>query len=266
MHFYSTLSKMQSYVVNAKVHYLLEADNDFLKFNELIGRQLSLEFLHQKYCASCTSECKELYRMGFCKDCFFTKPEAGESIIRPELSRAHQGMEDRSLEFEKAYQLQPHIVYLANSGGLKVGVTREKQKLTRWVDQGAYQAMVFAKTSNRYEAGLIEVDMKNYIADKTAWQQMLKNEDTEVNILAEKKKLRKMLRDDLQHFISNENEITTLEYPVEKYPIKIKSINLDKDLKIDAVLQGIRGQYLILEGGRVLNVRSNTGYRIKVYF
>ncbi len=265
MHFYSTLSKMQSFI-NGKVHYLLSTDNDFLKSNELIGKQLSIEFVNEKYCASCGNQFKDLYRMGFCKNCFYTKPEAGESIIRPELSRAHEGIEDRDLAFEKAYQLQPHVVYLANSGGLKVGVTRENQKLTRWTDQGAYQAIVFAETSNRYEAGLIEVDMKNHIADKTAWQKMLKNENPEIDLPAEKEKLGKVLKEELQHFISNSHEIVTLDYPVEKYPTKVKSVNLDKNPEVKAVLQGIRGQYLIFEGGGVLNVRSSTGYRVKLSF
>jgi len=265
MQFYSTLSKMQTYI-NGRVHYLLTADNDFIKINELIGKQLQLEFVDEKYCASCGNQFAQLYRMGFCKNCFYTKPEAGESIIRPELSRAHEGTEDRDLEFEKSYQLQPHIVYLANSGGLKVGVTRERQKLTRWADQGAYQAIVFAQTSNRYEAGLIEVDMKNHIADKTAWQKMLKNEDPEIDLSAEKEKLSKVLKEDLQHFISNESEVATLEYPVEKYPTKVTSINLDKKPEVSAVLKGVRGQYLIFEGGGVLNVRSSTGYRVKLTF
>ena len=47
--------------------------------------------------------------------------------MRPELSQAHLDIEDRDLTYEKKVQLQPHIVYLAVSSGLKVGVTRKTQ-------------------------------------------------------------------------------------------------------------------------------------------
>ncbi|WP_417589102.1 DUF2797 domain-containing protein [Owenweeksia hongkongensis] len=261
----TTLSKMPAYI-NGQVHYLLKTDNDFLKINDCIGREFSIEFVGEKYCASCGNQFTDLYRMGFCKNCFFTSPMAGESIIRPELSRAHLGEEDRDLAFEKGYQLQEHVVYLANSGGLKVGVTRQQQVPTRWIDQGATQAIVLAKTSNRYEAGMIEVDMKNHVADKTAWQRMLKNEDAEVNLVEEKERLAGLLSADLQHFVCDDNEIHSMDYPVEHYPTKVKAINLDKNAEVKAVLQGIRGQYLIFEGGGVLNLRGHTGYRVKISF
>src|SRR5699024_12472529 len=64
---------------------------------------------------------KKIWRQGFCYNCFFEIPQAAEWIINPELSRAHLGIEDRDLEYEKKVQLQPHIVYLANSSSVKVG-------------------------------------------------------------------------------------------------------------------------------------------------
>lgn len=265
MELFSTLSKMPAYA-NGKVNYLFTTDADFIKLNSLIGRELTLQFINEKYCTCCGSPFKDLYRMGFCRNCFFSSPEAGESIIRPELSRAHEGVEDRDLAFEKGYQLQPHVVYLANSGGLKVGVTRASQLITRWIDQGASEALVFAKTSNRYEAGMIEVAMKNHVADKTAWQRMLRNEDPPIDLIAEKEKLAPHLPDDFKQFLAPENEITRLEYPVQHYPTKVKGVNLDKNAELKAVLQGIRGQYLIFEGGAALNVRAHTGYRVKVSF
>ncbi len=265
MELFSTLSKMPAYL-NESVNYLLTTDADFIKFNSLIGREVNILFQNEKYCASCGGKFQDLYRMGFCRNCFFTSPEAGESIIRPELSRAHEGVADRDLEFEKGYQLQPHVVYLANSGGLKVGVTRDAQIPTRWIDQGASEALVFARTSNRYEAGLIEVAMKNHVADKTAWQRMLKNEDPEIDLLAEKERLSPLLPDDLSQFLASDNEVTRLQYPVQHYPTKVKSINLDKNPELGAVLQGIRGQYLIFEGGGALNIRAHTGFRVKISF
>ncbi len=263
MEFQSTLSKMPAFL-DGKVKYLFKTDDDFLKMNDLVGRSLSLKFLNEKYCASCGGKFDELYRMGFCKNCFFTAPEAGESIIRPELSRAHLGEADRDLAYEKSYQLMPHVVYLANSGGLKVGVTRQRNLPTRWIDQGASEAIIFAETSNRYEAGQLEVALKNHLSDKTAWQRMLKNEDPEMDLAAEKKKVIPELSEELQKFVSQDNTIQKLEYPIQNIPTKVKALNLDKNPEFSAVLQGIRGQYLIFEGGVVFNVRGNTGYRVAV--
>lgn len=265
MEFVSTLTKMPAYIKD-KVHYLLPTEEDFIKMDYLIGRQVSVEFLDQKFCDACGNQFADLYRMGFCKECFFSSPLAGESIIRPELSRAHEGVEDRDLTFEKSYQMQPHIVYLANSGGLKVGVTRASQMQNRWIDQGASRAIVFARTTNRYEAGLIEVAMKDHLADKTAWQRMLKNEDPEIDLAEQKNSVAPKLKTELSHFLEKDNTVYTMDYPVLHYPVKVKGINLDKDKKISATLQGIRGQYLIFEGGAALNVRGHTGYRVRISF
>lgn len=265
MEYYSTLGKMPAYA-NEEVHYLLCTDEDFVKMNYLLGQQISIEFLDQKICSSCGGMFKSLFRMGFCRECFFSSPMAGESIVRPELSRAHEGIEDRDLAFEKSYQLQPHVVYLANSGGLKVGVTRENQKFNRWIDQGASSAVVLAVTSNRYEAGMIEVGLKDYLSDKTVWQRMLKNEDPDIDLIEEKNKAAELLGKEWQKFLSEDDEVHHLKYPVLHYPHRVKSINLDKDKCLSAKLQGIRGQYLIFEGGGALNVRGHAGYRVKVSF
>lgn len=265
MEFFSILRKMPSYI-DTPIQYQLITENDFIKMNLLIGREVKIEFQNQKFCESCGGQFQDLYRMGFCKNCFFTSPQAGESIIRPELSRAHEGLEDRDLEFERSYQLQPHVVYLANSGGLKVGVTREKQKTYRWTDQGASEAIVFAITENRYEAGLLEVELKNYLADKTAWQRMLKNEDPPIDLAKEKNDVMEKIKPELRRFVTEDLEVHKLQYPVNVYPIKIKGINLDKEPEISAKFQGIRGQYLIFEGGGALNVRGHSGYRVKISF
>ena len=265
MEFASTLCKMPVYL-DTKVHYLFKTDDDFLKMDYLVGRQISVEFLNQKFCISCGGIFKALFRMGFCRDCFFSSPEAGESIIRPELSRAHEGVAERDLAFEKSYQLQAHVVYLANSGGLKVGVTRDSHKINRWIDQGASSAMVFARTTNRYEAGMIEVKMKEHLPDKTAWQRMLRNEDPAIDLVEQKTQARALLDEEWQRFVTDDTEVCRLEYPVQKYPTQVKGINLDKDQKLEATLQGVRGQYWIFEGGAAINVRSHTGYRVRISF
>lgn len=261
MTFGITLAKMATYFT-PQLQYMLKADEDFIKMNDVVGQKVKLEFLNQKFCSGCGNEKKELFRMGFCKNCFFTNPRAGESIIRPELSRAHLGETDRDLEYEKSYQLQPHIVYLANSAGLKVGVTRGVQQNHRWADQGASHALVFAKTTNRYEAGEIEVALKEYVSDKTPWQRMLKNEVPEVDLVSEKENLQEHLPAEWRQFVTKDEAITSLEYPVIEYPAKVKSINLDKNPVLKGTLKGVKGQYLIFEEGRVFNVRSHTGYRV----
>lgn len=265
MELVSTLNKMSSFI-DDPIQYQLITDNDFIKMNDLMGKTVKIKFLGKKFCGSCGLDFKDLYRMGFCKNCFFTKPEAGESIIRPELSTAHKDVADRDLDFEKSFQLQSHIVYLANSGGLKVGVTRGYQKTTRWTDQGATDAIVLAETSNRYEAGVIEVFLKDHVADKTVWQKMLKNEQMDLDMLAEKNRLAAVLTEDLQSFVSKDDEVFHLKYPISEYPTKVKSINLDKVPELEAPFKGIRGQYLIFEGGLVLNIRSHSGYQVEISF
>ena len=133
---------------------------------------------------------KEIYRQGFCKNCFFDIPSAGDWIMRPELSKAHLGIEDRNLDYETSVQLTPHIVYLANSSNVKVGVTRKTQVPTRWIDQGAHAAIEIVEVPNRYLAGITEVALKNHVADKTNWRKMLKNDIEDVNLIEWREKLK----------------------------------------------------------------------------
>ncbi len=261
MEYALTLAKMATYYRNS-AHYLLQADQDFIKVDTLLGRELSLHFTGDTFCKACGQRFAKLYRMGFCQNCFFTRPEAGESIIRPELSTAHLDREDRDLAFEKAYQLQPHVVYLANSGGLKVGVTRSRQKMHRWLDQGASEAIVLAETENRYLAGQMEVALKAHVGDKTPWQKMLKNEIPDLDLRQEKRRLSEMVPEDLKKYLVEEEEVFHFEYPVNRYPQKVKSSNLLKQPDWKGILEGIKGQYLILSDGQVLNVRSHAGFRV----
>ena len=60
-----------------------------------------------------------------------------------------------------------------------------------------------------------------------------------------------------------DESVLEISYPVDVYPDKVKSFNFDKQAEIEGVLQGIKGQYLILDSG-VLNIRKFTGYNIDV--
>ena len=258
MKFTGALAKMLT-IHEEPVHYALSIGADVLAMNRLINKELNFDFTHKHLCY-CGEIKDKVYRNNFCYDCYFSKAAAGDAIFRPELSKAHLNIEDRDLEFEKAYQLQPHVVYLAISGGLKVGVTRQKQQETRWMDQGASKSIVLAETTNRYEAGMIEVFLKDHISDKTNWQKMLKNHDPDIDLIEEKNRLSQLLPEDLKEFVSADNAIYEFNYPVQTYPHKVTSVNLSKKDKFDGVLAGIRGQYLIFENGAVLNIRSHEGF------
>ncbi|MCK5907391.1 MAG: DUF2797 domain-containing protein, partial [Flavobacteriales bacterium] len=163
--------------------------------------------------------------------------------------------------------LAPHIVYLAVSSGLKVGITRKTQIPTRWIDQGAESAIEFAEVPNRYLSGVIEVALKQFVSDKTSWQKMLKGPAPEVDLLEWKNKLyNEMPEETKQYFLSDRNEVHQQDFPIDSYPEKVKSINLTKQDSFEGVLKAIKGQYLIFEGGIVFNVRSHEGYIVEFSF
>jgi hypothetical protein len=183
--------------------------------------------------------------------------------MRPELSTAHLGKEDRDLEYEKKVQLKPHIVYLANSSNVKVGVTRKGQVPTRWIDQGAHEALEILEAPNRYLAGITEVALKSFVADKTNWRKMLKNDVEDESLTVWRDRLKQYIPDEaLDYFIASNNE-TNIVFPVNKYPEKPKSLNIEKEQSYRGKLVGIKGQYLIFEDERVFNVRSNEGLVVR---
>lgn len=246
------------------VQYQLVLDREALvSMNELIGREIQLSWSGRIICSNCGKLTKTSFGQGFCFNCFQTAPQAAPCIINPELCRAHLG-EGRNIEWEEKHHNQPHIVYLAASDSVKVGVTRVEQKITRWIDQGASQAIVLAETANRYEAGLIEVALKSVMTDKTNWQRMLKNEIREdLDLIEEKGQAEDILPFDLRDFVSMDDSVTELIYPVAKYPLKVKSVGFDKVPVVSGKLAGIKGQYLIFDDERVINLRKHTSYEIE---
>ena len=160
---------------------------------------------------------------------------------------------------------QPHVVYLAASSAIKVGVTRESQVPTRWIDQGASSAIIIARTPNRYEAGRIEVALKDLYTDKTNWRKMLKNEiDESIDLEEEKWSLEEQLPGDILDYFSEEDELIELNYPVLKFPETVKSVSFDKFPSIRGELTGIKGQYLLFDDDRVMNIRKHTGYYVEI--
>lgn len=262
MMYQGVLTKMRTEYLNP-VAYYLDMGSDFINVNQLLDREIKLEFIgHQ--CLNCHLD-KPIYRQGFCKSCFFETPRAGEWIMRPELSTAHLDKEDRDLAFEKEMQLQPHIVYLANSSNVKVGVTRKQQVPTRWIDQGAHEAIELVEVPNRYLAGITEVAIKEHISDKTNWRKMLVNDIEDVDLIAEKNKLASYIPDEAkEYYLENHSQETHIEFPVKAYPEKVKSLNLEKTPSYTGVLKGIKGQYLLFEDQTVFNIRANEGLVVQL--
>ncbi|WP_373057179.1 DUF2797 domain-containing protein [Zunongwangia sp. H14] len=261
MRYEGVLTKMKTELTNT-VQYYLVFEADFLNMNQLLNKKISINFLKFQ-CLHCGMQ-KKVFRTGFCYDCWSSIPQAGDWIMRPELSKAHLGQEDRDLDFEKKSQLQPHIVYLANSSNVKVGVTRSSQSLTRWIDQGAHEAIEIVEVPNRYLAGITEVALKDHVSDKTNWRKMLTNEVLDLNLAEERDKLKEYIPEEAQPYFLANNKETEIAFPVLEFPKKIKTLALKKTPFYEGVLKGIKGQYLIFEDGTAFNVRAHEGYVVEI--
>ena len=245
-------------------YYELPVGDDYLNMNDRIGAFIHLSWLKKIFCIGCGRKTNRSFAQGYCYPCFLNHPETSECILRPELCQAQDGIA-RDMEWAKHHCLQEHFVYLAISSGVKVGVTRSGQIPTRWIDQGAWQAIRLAQTPNRYTAGLIEVVLKQHISDRTQWQRMLKNQLIKgIDLKEKKKEMIAHLAPELQNYESEDNEITEITYPATEYPEKVKSLSFDKLEEITGRLWGIKGQYLIFDDGTVLNIRKHTGYLVEL--
>ncbi|UCD60447.1 MAG: DUF2797 domain-containing protein [Flavobacteriaceae bacterium] len=255
------LRKMQS-EMGHPIQYYLIFNEDFLNVNQVLDKELQLRFIKYQ-CLNC-GEDRPIFRQGYCQTCFFETPAAGDWIMRPELSTAHLDKEDRDLEYEKKVQLQPHIVYLANSSNVKVGVTRKSQIPTRWIDQGAHEAIEIVEVPNRYLAGITELALKEHVSDKTNWRKMLTNTLEDVDLIEWRNKLSKYIPDEAVAYYIENNQETHMEFPVLQYPVKVKSLNLQKATSYKGVLKGVKGQYLIFEDNTVFNIRGNEGLYVSL--
>ncbi|HEU4495661.1 MAG TPA: DUF2797 domain-containing protein, partial [Flavobacterium sp.] len=258
MQYCGVLSKMET-EFGSPIQYYMAFENSFLNVNQALGKYVEISF--QGYqCLNCSKK-KKIFRQGFCYDCFYSSPAVGDWIMRPELSTAHLGIPDRDLDYESRVQLQPHVVYLALSGDVKIGVTRKTQVPTRWIDQGACEAISVVEVPNRYLAGIAEVALKKHFADKTNWRKMLQNETLALDLLAEKIRIFELLPDEVKPYFNTDlDEHLIMDYPVLQHPKKVTGLNLDKTPNFAGKLIGIKGQYLIFEDGTVFNVRSFEGY------
>lgn len=271
MEFVTNLRKMrtslndenQAQYTLPQLDILEETGNLFM--NPAIGSEISIQFLNEIHCVVTGKKIKKTFGEGMSYDAWMTSPQASPSIVRPELSRIHEGIALRDKEWEEKNHLQPHYVYLSKTSDIKVGVTRTVNIPSRWIDQGANEAIIIAETPYRQLAGLIEVALKDYLPDKTAWQSMLKNEVKDnTSLIGKKNEMINILGEEYEAFYFDDDLVTVINYPVIAYPQKVKSLKLDTNPEFKGKLTGIKGQYLIFEDGHVFNVRSHAGYRVKL--
>lgn len=242
------------------IHYILPLGNEAVPLNDCLGQELEICFLEEIACIYCGRKIKKTYNNGSCYPCFKKLPDNDLCIVKPQLCHYDQGT-CRDAAFGEKHCMQPHIVYLALSSDIKVGITRKTNMLRRWIDQGAIEAIPLLEVPTRKIAGEIEVFLSQYIKDKTNWRRMLKNEITNRNIWETRSQiLEKLPKDYLSYLIEQPNHYH-FSYPIIEFPTKITSITLDKQPTIRGKLMGIKAQYLIFDHG-VFSIRKHAGYKI----
>lgn len=246
------------------VKYELLLSKVHFDLTPMVGKDIQLKHSGKIFCINCGAKTKKSYSQGYCFPCTVKLAECDLCILKPETCHYEKGT-CRDPSWGEEHCFKPHIIYLANSSGIKVGITRKTQVPTRWIDQGASQALPIMEVKNRFVSGQVEVLFKKFIADKTDWRKMLKGEPEAVDLISLRDKLLNDLEEDLKPFEYTllNSDVWTLKYPVNKYPEKVSSMNLDKTPEINDKLIGIKGQYLIFEKG-VLNIRSHAGYEVGI--
>jgi len=266
------LTKMAVELAPSKpVQYTIRIGDERQLLNPYIGSTIHLNFTGAIHCVSCGRKTKKSFQQGYCFPCMRSLAECDNCIVRPETCHFDQGT-CRDETWAQGHCYQSHIVYLANSSGIKVGITRHTQVPTRWIDQGAIQALPVFTVTNRLHSGLLEVILKKHVSDRTDWRKMLKNIADPVDLAAERDRLLSLCEAEISQLqteigtdaiqYNEAGDTTEINYPVLNYPTKVTSLNFDKTPNISGHLQGIKGQYLILDTG-VLNMRKFGGYHIE---
>ncbi|MDP1521234.1 DUF2797 domain-containing protein [Porticoccus litoralis] len=255
-----------------QVTYQLPLDEERLPLNGLLGESIRMTFTGEIHCIHCGRRSNKSFNQGYCYPCFAKLAQCDSCIVSPEKCHYFEGT-CREPEWADSHCMVDHIVYLANSSGVKVGITRESQLPTRWIDQGAVQALPIMRVKTRQQSGLVETAMKQYVADKTNWRTMLKGQIEAVELPV----IRDELFDRCETTLSQleeqfgiqslqrleQSSVVDIDYPVLNYPSKVASLNMDKNPVVEGTLQGIKGQYLILDSG-VINIRKYTAYHVEV--
>lgn len=264
------LDKMEVELVDGNAIYKLQTNNGLIVMNDLIGKTFKIHSEKEINCCHCGKKTAKSYSGGYCYPCSLKLAECDMCILKPELCHFDKGT-CRQSDWGLEHCMIPHYVYLANSSGLKVGITRTSQIPTRWIDQGAVQALPILKVGTRYMSGVFEKLLSSEINDKTDWKKMLKGDPELIDLEAKRDELFELFGEDLDDLenrfgsdkvsILESELVTEINYPVEQYLEKISSVSLDKNEVVGGKLQGIKGQYLIFDVG-VINIRSHTGHKV----
>ncbi len=260
------IAKMHTHLNMGVAQYQLPIGDKLLNMNDLVGEQITLDFNGQINCSNCGKSTNKSYSQGFCYPCCQKLAKCDMCIMKPEQCHYHLGT-CREPEWGENNCFSPHIIYLANSSGIKVGITRKSNIPNRWIDQGAIQALPILEVDTRLKSGQLEVALKDFVNDKTNWRKMLKNEVGYVDLISSKNEILEYITKPIDEVgaIRLNNEALEINYPVVEYPSKISSLNFDKTPSISGVLQGIKAQYLILDCG-VLNIRKFSSYNITLTY
>lgn len=253
------------------VRYALPLGDERILLNDALGSPVSLRYTGRITCIYCGRKTGKSYNQGYCYRCFQSLARCDSCVMSPEKCHYFEGT-CREPVWGEEFCMQDHIVYLANSSGIKVGLTRTSQIPTRWIDQGAVQALPVLRVRTRQQAGFAEEMFRRHITDRTNWRAMLKGEVDTLDLMAEKERLLDECRTELEQLrkrfgplaISVVRGVDTMhfEYPVLNHPASVKTFDLDKDPEMNGELVGIKGQYLILDTG-VINIRKYTGYHVE---
>nr|WP_247639608.1 MULTISPECIES: DUF2797 domain-containing protein [Chromohalobacter] len=251
--------------------YTLRAGEQRIGLNAHLGASLRLVHTGAIHCVHCGRATRKSFAQGYCYPCFKSLAQCDTCIVKPETCHYHLGT-CREPAWGEQHCFQPHVVYLANSSGLKVGITRKTQLPTRWLDQGAIQALPILEVDNRLQSGLVETLFKQVVGDRTNWRAMLKGDVAPLDLPAERDRLLSALDQELAALKQRvgEQAIGTLaetpvelHYPVLESPRKVVSHNFDKSPEVSGRLMGLKGQYLIFDTG-VINLRKFGGYEVDV--
>ena len=265
------LHKMQV-ELGETVRYQLFPEQGGLCLNESLGHSIRLSFTGAIHCVACDRLTKKSFNQGYCFPCLRKLAACDSCIVSPEKCHLAEGT-CREPDWAETHCQVPHIVYLSNTSSVKVGITRETQIPTRWIDQGATQAKPIARVQTRHQSGLLEVLCAQQVGDRTAWQTMLKGNGEPQDLEAIRQKVMASCKEgiadlQLQHGESafellEDAPETEIEYPVLNWPEKVKAHNFDKQPVVEGTLMGIKGQYLMLDTG-VLNIRKFGGYEVEI--
>jgi hypothetical protein len=261
----TTLSEVGEAQYSLPIYSNLEFQGE-LDLKDWIGKRIRMNATGDIRCILHGEKINKTFGEGLCWKGFQDSSNASPCIIHPELCRAHEGVALRGdMEWEKNNHLIPHVVYLSNTSGIKVGVTSERNLFSRWIDQGARSGVVFARVPYRQLAGEFEVMLKEHVADKSNWKGMLQPDfGVSEDLIEVKERLLFEVPEAYQDFVDDEDRVYHIQFPCEDRPVNPKSWKLESGNTYEGTLKGIVGQYLILDNQQVLNIRSHAGYEIEL--